>query len=39
MGICDLIHLFTLQDFNSCIEVQPEELEDVGCVQIDDFLE
>ena len=38
-GVCDLVHLFDLEAYNSYIQLQPEELEDIECIQIDDFLE
>jgi hypothetical protein len=38
-GVCDLVHLFDLEAFNSYIQLQPEELEDIECIQINDFFE
>ena len=38
-GVCDLVHLFNLEAYDSYIQLQPEELEDIECIQIDDFLE
>ena len=38
-GVCDLVHLFNLEAYDSYTQLQPEELEDIECIQIDDFLE
>ena len=38
-GVCDLVHLFNLEAYESYTQLQPEELEDIECIQVDDFLE